>query len=102
MNYKNILLIFLTLFSSEVFADGGELDSVVLIVKEDVDANLEKRPPLTTLELAVPSSSGSREELTRVKCTRNECIQCAALGSLYVFFASIFFGTLALHATGVI
>ena len=102
MNYRNILLISLTLFFSEVFADENELGSVVLVVKEDTGAALEGKPPMTNLELATPSYSGSREELTRVKCTRNKCIQCAALSSMYVFFGSIFFGTLALHATGFI
>ena len=104
MKFKNILIVFLGLFSSGAFAGGGDVGSVVIHVQKEA-RELSSQDVLvvtSSLEIEGPSSHEKREELTRGDCSKKPCVKYSVLAGLYVFFGSVFFGTLALHATGFI
>ena len=97
MNLKNIFLVFFALFSSGAFAIKGNKDSVIIHVQKE-SGEFSSTKLVTTSSLEVEGSSESREELTRGGCSKNSCLKYSTLAGLYVFFGSVFFGTLALHA----
>lgn len=104
MNLKNIFLVFLGFFSSGAFAGGGNnIGSVIIHVQEESGKSSSAKVVTESFfEIEGPSSAESRENITRGDCSKNSCLKYSTLAGLYVFFGSVFFGTLALHALEVI